>query len=325
MAKNSKNNADKRHSYQNDPRYKAFYDKMKESQKPAGYDEEIQPMTLDELDSADWDSTVRPGHRPPAPTPIPPTRPQPAKTKASMPPQSSSSGGDDLGPGVILGFDDGSVAVYKDAVSGKDYALFYFLEPDGTLAPRGIFLEQYDRQRIGELPETLFANMIAQGRWDRDAVIFHLDGLQFTAQIRALENRTPAANHFSLPAPPSQSASGSATGTGTDTGTGSGLRERTRPAPPRRPDASTAPPNPPPARDPLERGRELRINVGGRVWESVYWTTDEIGPIVAHATNREWALMHLDLGRFKDALEYGEIVSYEKLAEIEASLAAHHA
>ena len=58
------------------------------------------------------------------------------------------------------------------------------------------------------------------------------------------------------------------------------------------------------------------------MWESVYWTTDEIGPIVAHNTNRDWSLMHLSLARFKDSLEYGELLAPEKLSEIEQSLAS---
>jgi hypothetical protein len=64
----------------------------------------------------------------------------------------------------------------------------------------------------------------------------------------------------------------------------------------------------------------LKLNVGGRIWESVYWTSDEIGPIVAHDTNREWALMHLDLSRFGDAIEYGELLNATRLAEIGKSL-----
>ena len=71
----------------------------------------------------------------------------------------------------------------------------------------------------------------------------------------------------------------------------------------------------------LERGRQLRINVGGRMWESIYWTSDEIGPIVAHNTNREWALMHLDLARFKDAIEYGDVLPEADLRAIAESVA----
>jgi hypothetical protein len=57
------------------------------------------------------------------------------------------------------------------------------------------------------------------------------------------------------------------------------------------------------------------------VWEAVYWTSDELGPILAHDTNREWSLIHMDLSRFKDAIEYGELLSEEELEEIEQSLA----
>jgi hypothetical protein len=95
------------------------------------------------------------------------------------------------------------------------------------------------------------------------------------------------------------------------------------PEPEPEPEPLLPPPPPVPAvpRDPLERGRVIKINVGGRMWESVYWTSDEIGPIVAHDTNRQWALMHLDLSRFRDAIEYGEVLNARRLDEIGKSLA----
>jgi hypothetical protein len=293
-----------RRSYQDDPRYKAFYEKLKRSQRqPSQYDEEVQPKPVSELDETDWEGTPRPQptlrpaeHEPPVTTA--PTAPRPAARATTPPPA------DDLQMGTIMCFDDGSIAIYKDAVSGKDYALFYFLEPDGTIAPRGIFLEQYDKMRIGQLPREVFADIIAQGRWDRDVLVFHLNSYEHIAKVRALENRTPLRD-MSYHAP-----------------------QPTPPAAPARNRAPETAPTPAPVqthrreiRDTLERGRILRIRIGGHVWEAVYWTTDEIGAIVAHDTNKEWALMHLDLNRFKDAIEYGELLSWERLQELERTLA----
>jgi hypothetical protein len=303
-----------RRSYQDDPRYKAFYDKLKQSQRqPSQYDEEVEAKPVSELDETDWDDSpraqasrrVKPPQPPPAPASAPPSR-RPA----------ASAAGDDLQMGTIMCFDDGSLAIYKDAVSGKDYALFYFLEPDGTVAPRGIFLEQYDKMRIGLLSREAFADMIAQGRWDRDVVIFHLDSYEHIAKVRALEQRTPSRPRPAYTPPPAPAAA---------------------PAQPEAPPEPAPPhhrePEPAPVhyhrrlepRDTLERGRVLRLRIGGNVWEAVYWTTDEIGAIVAHDTNKEWALMHLDLNRFKDAIEYGELLSWERLQEIERTLAQRSA
>lgn len=294
---------DPKRSYQNDPRYREFYDRLKRQQPaqqdaPSDYDEDPQPMSLEELERSGWTGTVQqPKLTPARPQPQRPTSPVKPQRETPAVQQKAPAAGD-MSAGVVFKFDDDSVAVYKDAVSGKDYALFYFLEPNGLLAPRGIFLEQYEKQRIGKLPDDVLEQMWQSNRWDRDAVIFHLDKFEYATVIRRLETRTPAENYTR----PQQSQ---------------------QPAPaPRVAAAPEGPPTPAPVeRDPLERGRVVRLNVAGKVWESVYWTKDEIGPIVAHDTNREWSLMHLDLSRFKDSIEYGELLDPEKLQEIEASLA----
>ena len=308
-------------SFQNDPRYREYFERLKRetsSSRPTSkYDEEVKPTSLEELDRQGWSSRPRSSAglsgmtRPFTPAPV--TPPPTARAQATPPPP-----GDfnpiDLQPGVLMCFDDGSVAAYKDAVSGKDYALFYFLERDGTLAPRGIFLEQYGKQKIGQLPLSLFNQMIERKRWERDAVIFHLDQYHYASLIPVSQGESPTGRP--------------ATGFRSTTSTG-GIHT---PVPrERRPSTQSdvhdswtgrSYSSSGPRRDALlERGRVLRINVGGRIWESVYWTEDEIGPIVAHNTNKVWALMHLDLNRFKDSLEYGDVLSYEELSEIEHSLA----
>lgn len=306
-------------SYQNDPRYKAFYDRLRQSNSSqVDYNEEVVPHTLDELEEQGWDGTLK----------APVLQPQPSSQEVikniEMIRPSGAQDSDENAPGTIMLLDDGSIAVYKDSVSGKDYALFYFLEPDGSFAPRGIFLEQYEVQRIGQLPPEVFEEMRQSGRWEHDAVLFHLDKYQFAGHIRRLMARTPVPRETQYTKPVTIVERS---------------RERERDERPiteerERPitksdihDDSEAEPERlrrrAPKRDILERGRVLRINVGGRIWESVCWTQDEISPIVAHDTNKEWALMHLDLTRFRDSIEYGELLSPERIAEIERNLAAH--
>ncbi len=329
-----------RRSYQEDPRYRAFYERLKKEQQQTkpDYDEPPEFTTLDELEQTGWDGTPRPWEPPriKSPTPIPREVPMPQPATDPLAPTN------DLLPGTIFRFDDGSIAIYKDAVSGKDYALLYFLQPDGTLQPQGIFLDQYERMRLGAIPPDLFEAMIRMRRWDRDAVIYHLDRFEYAGYVRALANSAQYAAtrnaHTTqrVPHPPSSPQP--------VVEPEPEVRPRPRVAraitpPPESPLAPVEPaeaevkalapepeppPPPPPPRDPLERGRVIRINVGGKVWEAVYWTSDEIGPIVAHDTNREWSLMHLDLSRFRDAIEYGELLSEEELEEIERSLARHH-
>ncbi len=73
-------------------------------------------------------------------------------------------------------------------------------------------------------------------------------------------------------------------------------------------------------RNSLERGRRLRVKIGHRLWEAVYWGSDELGQIVAHNTNKIWTLMHLNLGRFGDSLETGDLLSPNEIKEINNSL-----
>jgi hypothetical protein len=243
----------------------------------------------------------RTGSSAPAATPTSPARAQANST--------------DVAPGAIVQFDDNSIAIFKDAVSGKDYALFYFLEPDMTLAPRGIFLEQYEMSVIGNLSADAMGEMTSARQWDRDQIIFHLAKFEYAQAIRQLllgnAGHGPSAIAGAPPQPKSPQA-------------------QPAPATSQPPGSSSTPPAGVPQQpqfqtgdsaDMLERGRQLRINVGGRMWESIYWTSDEIGPIVAHNTNREWALMHLDLARFKDAIEYGSVLPEADLRAIAESVA----
>jgi len=73
----------------------------------------------------------------------------------------------------------------------------------------------------------------------------------------------------------------------------------------------------------LERGRRLKIGFGDRVWDAVYWGSDELGQIVAHNTHKNWTLMHMNLGRFGDSLEYGDLCSPEEIREINQMLSEH--
>jgi hypothetical protein len=63
--------------------------------------------------------------------------------------------------------------------------------------------------------------------------------------------------------------------------------------------------------------------MGDRMWEAIHWGRDEQGALVAHRTSGEWALMHLDLGRFRDSLTYHEVLAPEIIQEIERSLVAN--
>lgn len=68
------------------------------------------------------------------------------------------------------------------------------------------------------------------------------------------------------------------------------------------------------------RGERFTISIGEKKWDGVYWGKDVLGTVVTHNTNGTWMLMHLDLSRFEDTLEYGVILSQKEIEEIEAQI-----
>ena len=65
----------------------------------------------------------------------------------------------------------------------------------------------------------------------------------------------------------------------------------------------------------------MRISFGpGKSWDAVYWGRDLLGHVLAHRTHKEWALMHLDLKRFKDTIELGEFLDDEEIASIQRDI-----
>jgi len=277
----------KKNPLEDDPRYKEYFERLKRQK--------------GEVTSA-------------SPTPVAGTVSPAAPSQPSAKNDSRS-----VGPGAIVRFDDSSIGVYKDAVSGRDYALFYFLQPDGQFVPEGVFLQSYQAKVIGQLPENYFSELRDKSIWDRDMILFHLNEYEHVGFLdnlaeheeRKPKNATPAKNTVVTLAPASPEPQKVAA-----------------------PASETQPQNPQPApapafveptptsNDGLVKGRKFQIKFGGKQWEAVYWTSDEQGAIVAHSTHGNWSLMRLDLERFKDSLELGEIVDGDTMTAIAKSAAS---
>jgi len=237
-------------------------------------------------------------------------------TPAPSAPAPSRSGSQVVGPGAIVHFDDDSIGVYKDAVSGKDYALFYFLAPDGHLEPEGVFLKNYKAKVIGNLPDAHFARLQEEGQWDRDLILYHLSSFDHVNFLRRLKpheerkqrNATPAQNAGLAQAQQNQTPAPAAPSV------------NPAPAPsqskPLEPPPVAAPPTPAPEQNGLSKGQRFRIKFGGKAWEAVYWISDDQGTIVAHSTHGNWSLMRLDLDRFKDSLELLDQVDSDTMTAI---------
>lgn len=242
--------------------------------------------------------------------PSPPAAPGPASAASSAPTASAparpaAGAAQKIGPGSIVRFDDGSIGVYKDAVSGRDYALFYFLNPAGAFVPEGVFLQCYQARAIGQLPEEYFAQLRDDGTWNRDMILYHLARYEFVKELNAL------AEH--------QSRKPAATGATPEAGTPSQPAASPEPAADPAPASAPADNQPAPeAENPegLFKGRRFQINFGGKQWDAVYWDADDENSIVAHNTHGAWSLMRLDLNRFKESLELLDRVDDATLEEI---------
>jgi hypothetical protein len=186
--------------------------------------------------------------------------------------------------GTILRFDDHSIAVYKDRKASKEYEVLYVLQPDGRIKAQGIALVTYDLKVLGKLPPEFMLRMQRRGTWDRDEIIFHLSSFDYCAlvpQIRAAEE--PSSRSSSIVQKLSSPASG---------------EEKA-----------------------MRRGRWFRIAFGPQEWNAIYWGEDELGSVVIHNTHQRWALMHLDLNRFKDSLVLGDMAEAEVMDKIYEDIA----
>lgn len=275
----------KKNPLEDDPRYKEYFQRLKRQK---------------------GEATDTP---PPADVTPPPGSPAPGA------PAPGRSGSQVVGPGAIVHFDDDSIGVYKDAVSGKDYALFYFLAPDGQFEPEGVFLRNYKAKVIGNLPEAHFARLQEDGQWDRDLILYHLssyDHVDFLRRLKPHEERkqrnaTPAHNTGLAQAQQNQ----------TPVPAASSVTPAQAPSQSKAPEPPpAAPASPAPEQNGLLKGRRFRINFGGKAWEAVYWINDDQGAIVAHSTHGNWSLMRLDLDRFKESLELLDQVDSETMTAI---------
>jgi len=188
--------------------------------------------------------------------------------------------------GTILLFEDGSLGVYKDSRPDKDYEVVSMLEKDGTVAPSGLAMENYDLKVLGTLPREFVLRMNRRGTWERDEIVYHLDIFDYCEKIPD-------------PQPSDETH-----------------RRRMTPA------EATPLPVKKNEEKGLSLGRRFTISFGaGKEWGGVYWGEDELGSVVAHSTHDKWALMHLDLKRFEESFKLGEMVPPEELDKIRDDIA----
>ena len=204
--------------------------------------------------------------------------------------------------GIILSLDDGTIGVYVSDVPGQDYDLIYCLRDDGTVEPQGIPLYSYNPKAIGKLPEERLRHLRSRMRWMREEIIYYLKEFEFINLIPSIRtnHRKPAKPRMEEPEE--------------DIFTEDYQTSEIQPPVPERKDNSGK------EGDSLVRGRKIIIRAPRGQWQAVYWGADNKGPIVAHQTYGKWDLMHLDLSRFADKVEYGDMVPDDVIKLIDRDL-----
>lgn len=250
-----------------------------------------------------------------APPPTPSASLQNAPSPPPVAPPQETEGTFPIG--TIIRLEDGTVGIYKDPVRGKEYEIVYCLRPSGRVSPEGIALFAYNAQRIGMLPKNVLDRMQRTMRWDRDTIVYHLDSFEFCSLVPypGTGSATEHGTHDFTPLPllteklPETPRAGSGH-----------TPLPTSPATPAAPSAPAAAPAAATAAI-LVRGRRLRISFGqGKSWDAVFWGRDDLDYIVAHRTHNSWGLMHLDLARFKDSTEVGDILPPQEIQAIEREI-----
>ncbi|MCC6546893.1 hypothetical protein IT570_06960 [Candidatus Sumerlaeota bacterium] len=205
-------------------------------------------------------------------------------------------------PGTIFVLEDGAMGVYRERNDAKEYDVVYMLKPTGRAAPQGMPLGNYDVETVGRLTQGMLDQITSSGRWDRDMIVFHLLKFKDHVHVPEISVNAPVAPS-EVPIPGTQEATVSSWTIKKPTSSDLHAPVEEKPA--------------------LSRGREFTIQFGGahQRWSAVYWGKDEMGHVVAHKTHEKWTLMHLDLNRFKETLQFGEVVGQGIISEMERDFA----
>ena len=206
------------------------------------------------------------------------------KNNNTSEPEKISSNAIEYEPGTIIKLEDGSIAIYKQKVTGKEYNLVYILDPQtGKATPRGIFISGYNVEKIGKLSDEVLENIRKSLTWNRDAIIFSLDKFEFCSLIPEIKSsiKEPIDKKSPIPTPKP-------------------VEKKVKSL--------------------FQKGRRITISFGDKEWDAYYWGADELGAIFVYFANGHWTAMHLNLRRFGDSIRYGEILSTNKIKEIDFSI-----
>ena len=190
-------------------------------------------------------------------------------------------------PGTILLLSHSALAVYLKYMPDKEYHLALMLAPNGTVKAQGIALEGHQVEELGSIPARFVEELKQTQTWSRDLLVFHCYSYD---DVR----RLPSGGSDVTPAADSS-------------------------APLMNP-TSAPEPSPLPGAAGLRRGQQLTIRFGSNTWDAIFWGRDDQACVLAHKTNNEWALMHLDLERFQNDMDVSPDIDPLLIEEIQSAL-----
>lgn len=191
--------------------------------------------------------------------------------------------------GTLLSIENLGIGIYKERVPAKGYDIVYLLLED-KLSPQGIMLNMYRREVAGKIPPHIFKHIKEEQTWSRSQIKPYLSDERYGCLLPGDDDQIVEIQEEEK---------------NVETQTGSGVtQENLRYMP---------------------HGQIVVCQMGAKTWESVYWMKDELGHVVAHNTNGDWQLMHLDLHKFAkmNMLKFGDQLSEEELEAIREHVKYH--
>lgn len=206
--------------------------------------------------------------------------------------------------GAIVLLRSGKVGVFHKSSQPEDqkFDALLMLNPDGTLSPESAnILADGDWRAIGQIPPDHLPHLAATLSWNRNHIVFHLESIDCSQHIPRINPSAPR------PRPAVQTES---------------TRNAEWPNPSEDEPKPAAVSNPEDSIfDRLRRGQRFTVAFSkDRTWDAVFWCQDNEGSVVAYKTGPEWALIRMDLTRFKDSLVLSNMLSEFQISEIDASL-----
>ncbi len=185
--------------------------------------------------------------------------------------------------GTILSIEDMGLGIYKEKIPQKNYDVIYILLED-RVSPQGLFLSMYRREVAGKLPSHIFKKIKETLKWSREDIEPFLNDEKYKELLPQPKESVKIVKSASEI--PEIKENGEVT------------QENIKYIP---------------------HGQELIFEIGNqKKWKAVYWMKDELGYVVAHNTNGNWQLMHIDLLKFikMKMVKFGKILSPEILQKI---------